>query len=88
MLVLLSCLLQMKEVEGAEGDETRGTECDAFLVLPPGQLLIKNHNAPSSAVAVDRTDEQYACESHIGSIRGTCRVRCFLSTRGIIMCSR
>ena len=34
MLVLLSCLLQMKEVEGAEGDETRGTECDA-LSCPP-----------------------------------------------------
>ena len=87
MLVLLCpfCLLQMKEGgywRGAgreeRGERERG-ECDALSCPLARLLLIKNHNAPPSLCAVGRMHHvQNVCESHRGSIRGACHVRCIM----------
>ena len=87
MLVLLCpfCLLQMKEGGywrgvDRERERERG-ECDALSCPLARLLLIKNHNALplSLSCAVGRSHhEQNVCESHTGSIRGTCHVRCIM----------
>ena len=64
---------------GQRGGRRERGECDALSCPLARLLLIKNHNAPPSLCAVGRMHHvQNVCESHRGSIRGACHVRCIM----------